>query len=426
MDCTRPRATASGSAAVFVTFWLIALAVSDVAAVPSGPPPDKTLTDTLRVLDHAIHLLGDSSSDYRKVLLDAIAAFPGNADDKLRADVRTFLARAPEPGSNEFRCSADFVRSRARLALLRLSDALRREYVGPVQPAVCYAVPYALDLSQAQRTGGWIDIYGYDFDQVAPQMVLVTRDGYRDVTAALVARSHYHLAFKLDAARMSPESVSLGLTWGHLIHHSIALIQSTSSLCSVRVESIPAGRTISYSAPQTGVDGVLRRPGTPVWADATLDYSSNKLEATICLATGDPAGRDAFFSGCTVEFLYTTDADREIEAVFGPLSSQVSGGRGRGTGAVANSTHRGPVVQWAFGGHEPGTLEQGDIAVTARLNEIRLVSVEGGVCVSPLAYLEARRTTVLDSVTRQALDPQLEKIDPAVLRLRPRFALPIR
>jgi len=63
--------------------------------------------------------------------------------------------------------------------------------------------------------------------------------------------------------------------------------------------------------------------------------------------------------------------------------------------------------------------------VAARLNEIRLVSVEGEWCVSPTAYLEAMRTTVLDPATRQSLDPQLKKIDPAILKLRPRFALPI-
>ena len=49
-------------------------------------------------------------------------------------------------------------------------------------------------------------------------------------------------------------------------------------------------------------------------------YSSNKLEATICMAAADPAGGDAVFSGCTVEFLYTTDPDRVIDAAFGELS----------------------------------------------------------------------------------------------------------
>jgi hypothetical protein len=109
--------------------------------------------------------------------------------------------------------------------------------------------PFALDVTQAQRTGGWLDIYGYDFDRLTPEVVLVTNDGYRDVTAALVARSHYHLALKLwdGAVPWSSESVSLGLIWGHVIHHSIPLIRPTSPVCTSRVETIPAGRTISYA-----------------------------------------------------------------------------------------------------------------------------------------------------------------------------------
>jgi len=61
--------------------------------------------------------------------------------------------------------------------------------------------------------------------------------------------------------------------------------------------------------------------------------------------------------------------------------------------------------------------------VTAQLNDIRLVSSEGEGCISPIAYLEAKRTTRLTPETRRALDPQLESVD---LTLRPRFAPPAR
>jgi len=138
----------------------------------------------------------------------------------------------------------------------------------------------------------------------------------------------------------------------------------------------------------------------------------------------DQAARETVFSGCTVEFLYTTDPDRVIEAAVGELTSQVSYVRGGRTSDAQNGRPHGLVRQWAFGGLQPGGLEGGDVSVTVRLNEIRLVSAEGEGCVSPMAYLEAKRTTVLDRVTRQSLDPQLKRIDPAILKLRPRFALP--
>jgi len=427
MGCEGSRTSAPRSTAFLLASCLLALATNATIfpAAQSETPADQALTETLRVLDNAIHVLGSPSSNYRRVLLDAIAAFPSGADDRVRADVRTFLARAPEPG-DEFRCSVDFVRSRARKALLRLRDTLRNDYVGPVEPAVCYAAPFALDWTQAQKPGGWLDIYGYDFDRVTPEMVLVSREGFRDVTTALVARSHYHLALKLGdrAVPLSSSSVSLGLTWGHLIHHSISIIQPTSRLCSARVETIPAGRTISYSPPRISGVGSAERPGTKVWADAALDYSSNKLEATICMAAADQVGGDTVFSGCTVEFLYTTDPDRVIDAAFGELTSQVSYVRGNGISDVRNGKQKGPVRQWAFAGLQASSLGGGDISVTARLNEIRLVSsAEGDGCVSPMAYLEGKRTTALEPITRQSLDSQLKGIDPVILKLRPRFAL---
>src|SRR6185295_508855 len=115
MACEGSSATAPRSTAIVIALCLLASATGYIAAF-SAPPTktaaDKTLTDTLGVLDRAIHLLGDPSSNYRKVLLDAIAAFPSNADDNVRTDLRAFLTRAPQPGG-DFRCSVDFVRSRA-------------------------------------------------------------------------------------------------------------------------------------------------------------------------------------------------------------------------------------------------------------------------------------------------------------------------
>src|SRR5437660_12715191 len=102
-------------------------------------------------------------------------------------------------------------------------------------------------------------------------MVLVSRDGYQDVTSALIARSHAHLILKLDRVPLSSNSQSLGLAWGHLIRHSIALVRPTTPLCSSRVEAIPAGRTIFAAPPRTGGDGSLARPGMKGWADASLD-----------------------------------------------------------------------------------------------------------------------------------------------------------
>jgi hypothetical protein len=65
-----------------------------------------------------------------------------------------------------------------------------------------------------------------------------------------------------------------------------------------------------------------------------------------------------------------------------------------------------PIDRWVVGGLGAGSLHGDAISVTARLNKLRLVSVEGDGCVSAMAYVEAKRTTGLDPVTTRALDRQ--------------------
>jgi len=406
------------AAALFSLF----IGASAFAAAPPQTSRDPGPTDTLRAIDRAIHRLSLPASDYRAVLSDALDDLP--ADDHgiaAAGEMRAFLARAPEPGA-EFRCSPDFIADRARHMLVRLGDTLRNEYVARLEPAVCSTTPYALDVAHARATGGWLDIYGYDFDRVSPEMVLVTKSGYRDVTASLERRSPYHLVFKLDEhLPWSADMVSLGLTWGHLIHHSIALVQPTSELCPSRIETLPE-RTISFSPPRISGNRLPRQHERQVTADAVLNYSSNKLEATVCMAAADPDGRSNALGGCSIEFLHTTDPDWIIEAILGDASADVSYVRGAAKSDVRKGTGSGLVGQWTFGGFTGATAGQ-EASVDIRLNAIKFLASADQACVSPMAYLEARRTGAIDAATQQSIDRQIKTIDPAVLTLRPRFVL---
>jgi len=349
--------------------------------------------ETLRVLDRAIHRLALPASDFRAVLSDALEGLPADDDGIAAAGAMSaFLARAPEPGA-EFRCSSDVIADRARNMLLRLGDTLRKEYVARLEPVVCSTTPYALDLAHARTTGAWLDIYGYDFDLVNPEMVMVTKDGYRDVTASLVRRSPHHLAFKLgEHLPWSADVVSLGLVWGHLIHHSIALAQPTSTLCPSRIETL-AERTISFSPLHFSGGGSPPSSGGQVTADATLNYSSNKLEATVCMSVADRDDRSIALGGCSIEFLHTTDPDWIIEGILGDASAEVASAVWQGT------------------------------SLEIRLNEIRFLASADRACVSPMAYLEARRTGTIDAATRRSLDRQMKTIPSAALTMRPRFVL---
>ncbi len=409
---------------------LLASAASGAAALSTGQisaRDDKSLFDTLLVLDEAIHLLADASSDYRKVLQEAVAGLPGNAGGEVSGGIRRFLSRTPSTGA-EFPCSVAFLRLRARQALWRLRETLLGEKPSFMEPAVCYSLPFVLDVTQLQIGGTLLHIYGLDFDAASLQMVLVTSEGYQDVTAGLVRTSHYHLTLKLGdgGIPISAKSKALGLAWGHLIHHSIPVVQPTTPLCSSRVETVP-GKTISYVPPSLSRDRDRRldRAATRVWADALLDYSNNKLEATICMrAATERGGGDMVLSGCTVEFLYTTDPDRVIDGVVGNLSSHVSYSHGERLTGMNSGRPRDPVRDWAFAGLPRHSVDSRAVSVTARLNQIVVVSSEDDGCISPIAYLEAKRTTVLNPVTRRALDRQLDRVNPAILNLQPRFAPP--
>jgi hypothetical protein len=392
-DVAKPLIVAAAArvliaAAVFSSF----IGTVALAAGSRQQSREAARAESLLVLDRAIHRLSLPASDFRTVLSDALEDLPAD-DDGVAASgaMRTFLTRAPEPGA-EFRCSPGFIADRARNMLLRLGDTLRKEYVARLEPVVCSTTPYALDLAHARTSGAWLDIYGYDFDLVNPEMVMVTKDGYRDVTASLVRRSPHHLAFKLgEHLPWSADVLSLGLTWGHLIHHSIALAQPTSTLCPSRIETL-AERTISVPSHFSGTSSP-RSPRSQVTADATLNYSSNKLEATVCTSVADPDDRSIAPGGCSIEFLHTTDPDWIIEGILGDASAEISSAVWQGT------------------------------SVEMRLNEIRFLASEDRACVSPTAYLEARRTGAIDAETQRSLDRQIKTIPRAALTMRPRFVL---
>jgi hypothetical protein len=292
--------------------------------------------------------------------------------------------------------------------LWRLKDTLLEVPTRPVQPTVCYALPFAVDLTRAQATPIVVDIYGYDFDATTLQLVVVTRNGFLDVTPNLTVKSHTHLTAIVGGSGVpaSTSNQSLGVAWGHVIHYRVPLVDPATRVCSSRVETIPPGRTVVYGD-GVGVNSLRAASGPDVGAEMHLDYSSNLLQAILCVTAAD-----ATASGCISEFLYTTDPDRVIDGVLGPLSSQVSFAHGGRTATVG--VRRGLVRRWTAD----------STSVVARLDGIRLVSSDAEDCISAVAYLEAKRTTAFSQPTAQALDAQLTRVEASILKVRPRFAPP--
>jgi hypothetical protein len=417
----RSKRESSRGPLIWSICWLASLfGCASILAGVTDPPADHTLTETVVVLERAINALATSSTEYRKTLQETLATLPRNSQEFVKADITTFLRRAPDERA-DFKCGAEFVRYRARKELLRIKDTLLHTNPQPAQPQFCYAVPFAIDPAQPINP---IEIYGYDFDRVPLQILLMDSYGFRDVSFALIKRTHYHVTLNLakNGVTFSPKNQVLAVTWGHLIQHSIPVIQPNTSLCSSRVEEIPAGKEISYAPLPISGDRYFMAAGAKILANATLDYESNKVDATVCMTAVEQNSDPNGVSGCAVEFVYTSEPEREIEWVFGDLEARMAYPHSNWTTRVQKGAQSGPVDQWTFTGFGAKSPANTEAQITVRLRKLRVVSTKTDGCVSAITYLEAKRTNALSAATVRRLDPELKKIDAAILKLRPRFA----
>src|SRR5437867_3000468 len=259
------------------------------------------------------------------------------------------------------------MRYRARQELWRLKDVLLNTNPQPPEPQFCYAVPFAIDLTRPTNT---VDIYGYDLDRAPLEMFLVNGDVFQDVSFALIKKTHYHLTVDLgkDGVKFFPDSQALSVAWGHLIRYSIPLIQLGTPLCPSWIEEIPAGKTITYAPLLLGGEGRFAEAGANVWSNATLDYESNKVDATVCMAAAGQNSNRATFSGCGVEYVFTSEPDRVIEGMFGDVQSYIAYTHGSQADEVEEGVQGGPVRKWTFSGFGDNSGAPSEIQVTVHLN----------------------------------------------------------
>jgi hypothetical protein len=390
----------------------------------AAAPPSQSSQSRVRVvaaLDEAIYALTVPVPDVPAVLRRLADQLKRSAEPQLVADIETFLNRMPDARS-DFKCGAEFVRLRAQAALIRLHDVALGDAPGAVEGQPCYAAPFAVDATHPPDA---VEIYGYDFDTVPVEMFLVEAAGYKDVSAAVIRRSHYHLTVRLGAtgAAIDSASRSLGLTWGHLIRYSVPVIQPTSRLCRPLVQQLKPHEPIELDLDRAeGSNGSLRI-GSRVIANLGLTYESNAVSAGVCAGAADPNG-EATVSRCVDQQLFTVDADRTIDGILGSTESRVDFSVARGARQMAPGARGTPVRRWTASRlmSEPSDPRP-QIAVDVR--PIQVVSIDNRGCVSAVAYQEAKRVGAVSQATAQRLDADLTKLPRKVRGLRPRFAPPL-
>jgi hypothetical protein len=401
---------------------LLCSGCTSLSGIPSELDSKAVLADIVLLLNDAETSLTLPSADFTKIFRDLLQKMPRGGAEVVRKQLSNFQQRAPAPGA-EFRCGPEFMAYRARQELWRIKDLLLHTNPRPAEPQFCYAMPIAIDLSQLTGT---VEVYGYDLDQAPLELFLVNGDVFEDVSFALHRNTHYHLTLDLGnaGAKFSPNSKALSLAWGHFLRYSIPVVQATTPLCQSAIEEVLPGKTIVYPPLLVRGSGHFSVPGASVWSSATLDYESNKIDATVCMTAAEKGGVRTTYSGCGVEYVYTSDPDRVIEGIFGQSNANIAYVHGNPSDEVKVVAGGGLVRQWFFSGFSERSSVGREVQVAVRLNQIRFVSTMMDGCISAIAYSEAKSTNSLSSATIRRLDSELTNVAPALLQLRPRFAPP--
>lgn len=390
---------------------------------PSAKGERTTLASTVLVLDESIRALGDSAVDARAVLRGIAPRLPTGANPAVATSIDGFLRRIPPRASTDFVCGEDFVRVRARQELERIRETVLGSTPPALAPQFCYATPYAIDASSRPSV---IEFYGFDFDAARVEMFLVSDSDYKDVSAALVRHNHYHVTLRIGGAngvKLAPGSLTLGLTWGHLIAHAIPIVHASTPLCRSAVVEIPAGKSITVEPsllPNAAPRAALASPA--LVAHATLDYQSNAVIATVCAVAHASRGGDAIYSGCANEYVASLDPDRTIEGILGPLEAGLSA---TPSGRASDSVAGGPssfVQRWVVGGLSPSSGTGRRPRITTVLGPVRVVLTAPERCISAIAFAEANQAGALGTAAVRSLGKQLSSVDPRIVSLRPRFA----
>jgi hypothetical protein len=308
------------------------------------------------------------------------------------------------------------MRYRVREELNRIKDLLLGDSPPPLEPLACFSSPFVLEAAGDGERNGTIELYGYDFDRMKPELVLIQNGNFTDVSAALTRKNDFHLTVKLGSGgvRLSRSSEKLGLAWGNVLHYTIPIVQETSALCEPKIEKIPAGATVRVLPPRIGAAAQGKQTGAELRASVALETVSNAVNVFLCATI--IVDRKATFGGCSREQIFTAGSDQYIDRILSDTDSAISSAQRAGRPLdikVGKST--GPVATWTFSNLN-STPE-----AAVKLNESRVLSMPADGCISPYAYMEAKRRNELTRETIRRLDPQLARLNPALLKIRPRF-----
>lgn len=195
----------------------------------------KTVTDTPAIaldhIDQAINTLGNQSASWQTTLTQLEGQLRDDAQATLANEVAQVAAKGVSTAGTEIRCNVDFVRTRMRQDLQRLSARLKKQPVPPIEPALCQVVPTHVDMAHLPNQ---LEYYGYDLNAGEPNGVVdvvLRYDGGETPLNAWVNRpTHYLMTVDVRAAPLcNKENRRIAIRFGGA---DISTVAVTKRVCA--------------------------------------------------------------------------------------------------------------------------------------------------------------------------------------------------
>jgi len=383
-----------------------------------------TTVKTTDILDQAIGALGKESADWQKILEETRDQLTASAQSTVRREVSDTLERATSTASGEFRCDVDFLRNRVREDLIRIKAGFLGQKVPPLQPALCNVIPLAVDLNLDPSRRNLIEFYGYNFDTTPNLQLLLENDNgsTTDVTPQLAKPTYYHMTVNLGGAGvpLNGSSSKFHLRWQDQELSTISVLQPTTPICQTKtVDPTPASLTIvpQNTHGDTNYGGNGPNVDVQVTADRWFGSTGVGISALVKADFAETGGDGSHASAFELRNIYTPDPGFDVD--------QLIIGNHQTIWHYTHTDNPGNIDSFDTGGDGPVShltfegLNKGDAAsarVTITFNPLRMVLIQHGNCVSPIAANGASSNGQLSPSTNARFNPVLKQLPSDILK----------
>ena len=391
---------------------LIAVAACDMFSSLEKRIADST-TEAVNALDDATDALQSASADWQQVLQDLTSKLTDEAQSTLRNEIANLASRTVAQTGVEFRCDADFLRTRVRQSLLRIKAKFLGQSVPAPEPSLCQVVPVAVDRTLVPARLKQIEFYGYDFDQ-SPDLgvFLQTASGQRqNIMSAVDRPTHYAMTVRFGAngVQLDQNSSRFILEWAGRPVSTIAVIQPQTPVCETKIQPIDP-TPVTLRPNKTRGDREFAGNGPRVTTRVDLQRSPTALSVRVYMRARETRSDYTTAEGTETFPLFTPEPGWEIENIVGPASmdphtytddTETTDSFDRGSG--------GPVKRLDFVGDTSGDDAGVKTQVTVTFNRLRVELTQVHNCVSDNAVRIVRLRGLLNDAVFNRLKIGLDR-----------------